>query len=85
MSLGSIDNIVAIATIIEVNVEDSKQLIHGIPLGEGNVRVSIVRSVVDEALIPFPIKDEIMTVHDAIGTCVAWPKALIIFPTEKVT
>ncbi|XP_062019039.1 uncharacterized protein LOC133735656 [Rosa rugosa] len=78
LASGSIDNVVAVATIIEGNGECNSQLIHGIPLGEGNIRVSIVRSIVDEALLPFPIKDEILTVRDAIGTYVAWPKDLII-------
>ncbi|PRQ45734.1 putative transposase, Tnp1/En/Spm [Rosa chinensis] len=84
LASGSIDNVVAVATIIEGNGECNNELIHGIPLGEGNIRVSIVRSIVDEALLPFPIKDEILTVRDAIGTYVAWPKDLIIFPTEKM-
>ncbi|PRQ18019.1 putative transposase, Ptta/En/Spm, plant, transposase, Tnp1/En/Spm [Rosa chinensis] len=84
LALGSIDNVVAVATIVEVNKECKSQLIHGVPLGEGNMRVSILLSVVDSALLPFPIKDEILTVRDAIGTYVAWPKDLIIFPTDKM-
>ncbi|XP_024190454.1 uncharacterized protein LOC112194446 [Rosa chinensis] len=82
LALGSTDNVVAIATVIEVNNENNSQLIHGVPLGEGNMRVSIVRSLVDEAKLPFPIENEIMTVRDAIGTYVAWPKNLIVFPVE---
>ena len=67
LALGSLDNIVAIGTIIEVVVQSSNQVIHGVPLGEENVRVSVNRSVIDNAKLPFPINDEIMTVHDAIG------------------
>lgn len=78
MALGSINNIVAIASIVEVNIDYSKQTIHGVPLGEGNVRVSIVRPLIPEAKLPFPIKDEIMTVKDAVGTYIAWPRELII-------
>ncbi|XP_062028627.1 uncharacterized protein LOC133744549 [Rosa rugosa] len=51
LASGSIDNVVAIATIIEVNDESNSQLIHD----EGNKCVSIVRSLVDEAKLPFPI------------------------------
>ncbi|KAM5579715.1 hypothetical protein ABKV19_009475 [Rosa sericea] len=82
LASGSINNVVAIAKIIEVNDESNSQLIHGVPLGEGNKRVLIVRSLVDEAKLPFPIKDEIVTVRDAIGTYVAWPENMIIFSTE---
>lgn len=78
MALGSIKNIVAIAKIIEVNAGSNKQTIHGDPLGEENERVSIMRAIVAKAKLPFPIKDEIMTVQDAIGTCIAWPKKLIV-------
>jgi hypothetical protein len=86
LALGSINNIVAIASIVEVNIDCSKQTIHGAPLGEGNVRVSIVRPLVPEAKLPFPIKDEIMTVKDAVGTCIAWPRELIVqsFTLPKV-
>ena len=80
LALGSLNNIVAIGTIVEVAVQSSHQTIHGIPLGEGNVRVSVIRTVIDNAKLPFPINDEIMTVHDAIGTCVAWPKNMIVLP-----
>ena len=84
--MDSLDNIVAIGTIIEVAVQSSNQTIHGVPLGEGNMRVSVIRSIIDDAKLPFPIKDDIMTVHDAIGTCVAWPKNMIVSPNliEKV-
>jgi hypothetical protein len=78
LALGSIKNVVAIAKIIEVDARSSKQTIHGAPLGEENERVSIIRAVVAEAKLPFPIKDEIMTVEDAIGACIAWPKKLIV-------
>ncbi|XP_024156138.1 uncharacterized protein LOC112164132 [Rosa chinensis] len=85
LATGSIDNVVAIVTITEVNGENNSQLIHGVPLLKGNRRVSIVTSLVDEAKLPFPIKDEIVTVRDAIGTYVAWPENLIIFQCESKT
>ena len=80
------DNIVAFGTIVEVDVEATQQTIHGVPLGEENVRVSVTKVVAANALLPFPIKDEIVRVSDAIGTCVAWPRSLVIPPevVEKV-
>ncbi|XP_040375666.1 uncharacterized protein LOC121053154 [Rosa chinensis] len=78
LAIDSVENIVAIGTIINIDLETNQQTIHGALLGEENVRVSIIRTLVHEALLPFPIKDEIMTVKDAIGTCVAWPKNLVI-------
>ncbi|XP_024198524.1 uncharacterized protein LOC112201828 [Rosa chinensis] len=71
LAVDRVDNIVAIGTIIQVNVASSDQLIHGVPLGKENMRVSVVRAIVDDALLPIPVKDEIVTVSDAIGTCVA--------------
>ncbi|XP_040368009.1 uncharacterized protein LOC112180636 [Rosa chinensis] len=83
LAVDRVDNIVAIGTIIQVNVASSDQLIHGVPLGNENMRVSIVRAIVDDALLPIPVKDEIVTVSDAIGTCVAWPRNLVVIPGEK--
>ncbi|PRQ58873.1 putative Ulp1 protease family catalytic domain, putative transposase, Ptta/En/Spm, plant [Rosa chinensis] len=80
LAIDSVENIVAIGTIINVDIETKQQTVHGVPLGEENVRVTIIRTLVHEALLPFPIKDEIVTVKDAIGTCVAWPKNLVIAP-----
>ncbi|KAM5546536.1 hypothetical protein ABKV19_002361 [Rosa sericea] len=80
LATGSVDNIVAFGTIVEVDVEATQQTIHGVPLGEENVRVSVTKVVVANALLPFPIKDEIVRVADAIGTCVAWPRSLVIPP-----
>ncbi|XP_061988645.1 uncharacterized protein LOC133712759 [Rosa rugosa] len=78
LAIDSLDNIVAEGTIIEVDVESSKQTIHGVPLVEENVRVSITKSIVANALLPIPIKDEILFVRDAIGTCIAWPRDWVI-------
>ncbi|XP_062027082.1 uncharacterized protein LOC133743232 [Rosa rugosa] len=83
LAIDSVENIVAIGTIINVDLETNQQTIHGVSLGEENVRVSIIRTLVHEALLPFPIKDEIVTVKDAIGTCVAWPKNLVITPAAE--
>lgn len=42
LALGSLNNIVAIGTIVEVAVQSNNQVIHGVPLGEENVRVSVI-------------------------------------------
>ncbi|XP_040367479.1 uncharacterized protein LOC112180552 [Rosa chinensis] len=80
LAIDTVENIVAIGTVISIDLETKQQTIHGVPLGEENLRVSITETVVPEALLPFPIKDEIVKVKDAIGTCVAWPRNLVIAP-----
>ncbi|GMN59592.1 hypothetical protein TIFTF001_028683 [Ficus carica] len=55
--------------------------VHGIPLGEGNVRVSI--NVPKLKKSPFPIPTyEATTVEDAINEFVAWPKTLVELDTS---
>ncbi|XP_062002246.1 uncharacterized protein LOC133720074 isoform X3 [Rosa rugosa] len=79
LALGSVDNIVAIASVVEVQDDKcANQTVHGHPLGEGNVRVSIIRPLVPEAKLPFPVNDEIVFVKDAVGTYIAWPRDLIL-------
>ncbi|XP_061987927.1 uncharacterized protein LOC133706413 isoform X2 [Rosa rugosa] len=79
LALGSVDNIVAIASVVEVQDDKcANQTVHGHPLGEGNVRVSIIRPLVPEAKLPFPVNDEIVSVKDAVGTYIAWPRDLIL-------
>ncbi|XP_062021676.1 uncharacterized protein LOC133738229 [Rosa rugosa] len=74
----------AYGTVIQVNVEEGNQKIHGVPLGEDNVRVSVIGTIVHDALLPFPVKDaDIVTVGDAIGTCVAWPRKLVVIPAPE--
>ena len=85
MALESVDNIVAYGLILEVDVDPSQQLIHGKPLGEDNLRVSIIRAVVGDAKLPFPITgDDIVTVNNAVGSIVAWPKNLVVTPEPEV-
>ncbi|GMN70935.1 hypothetical protein TIFTF001_055104, partial [Ficus carica] len=50
--------------------------VHGIPLGEGNVRVSINVPKLKKALLPISMY-EASTVEDAINGFVAWPKTLV--------
>ncbi|GMN44730.1 hypothetical protein TIFTF001_013925 [Ficus carica] len=50
--------------------------VHGIPLGEENVRVSINVSKLKKSPLPIPTY-EATTVEDAINGFVAWPKRLV--------
>ena len=50
--------------------------VHGIPLGEGNVRVSINVPKLKKAPLPIPTYDA-TTVEDAVNGFVAWPKSLV--------
>ncbi|GMN74152.1 hypothetical protein TIFTF001_054386 [Ficus carica] len=50
--------------------------VHGIPLGEGNVRVSINVPKLKKLPLPIPTYDA-TTVEDAVNGFVAWPKSLV--------
>ncbi|KAL6213606.1 hypothetical protein ACLB2K_013053 [Fragaria x ananassa] len=78
LAVDTVENIVAIAKVIDVGGESSNQLLHGVPLGENNMRVSVIRAIEGGALVPIPVRDEIITVDDAVGGCVAWPKDLVV-------
>lgn len=78
LAVDTVENIVAIAKVIDVGGESSNQLLHGVPLGENNVCVSVIRAIEGDALVPIPVRDEILTVDDAVGSCVAWPKDLVV-------
>ncbi|KAL6218726.1 hypothetical protein ACLB2K_011935 [Fragaria x ananassa] len=82
LAVGSVDNIVAHATIMESD-DDPKAVIHGRPSGDDNRRVSVYYAIDEKAKVPFPVEDEIVIVKHAIGSWVAWPKDLIILPNEK--
>lgn len=58
--------------------------IHGVPLGDGNVRVSIDKSIKGEALLPIPNGVDMVTLEQAVGTHVAWPQNFVIMNNEKV-
>ncbi|GMN30285.1 hypothetical protein TIFTF001_044443 [Ficus carica] len=51
-------------------------MVHGIPLGEGNVRVSINVPKLKKSPLPIPTYDA-TTVEDAVNGFVAWPKSLV--------
>lgn len=72
LAINSPNNIVAHAA-----VDTKSQILHGKPLTKENARVSITRVIQGSEKIPFPIQDEIITVEQAVGTYIAWPKDLI--------
>ncbi|GMN59321.1 hypothetical protein TIFTF001_028414 [Ficus carica] len=55
--------------------------IHEIPLGEGNVRVSINVPKLKKAALPIPTY-EATTVKEAVNGFVAWPKTLVELDTS---
>jgi hypothetical protein len=57
------------------------KVLHNLPIGPDNVKVSIIIAKVKNAPLPFP-SDELKFVKDAIGTFIAWPKSLLIMDTK---
>ena len=55
--------------------------VHGIPLGEGNVRVTISVPKFKHALLPVPTH-EATYVEEAVGGFVAWPKKLVMLQSS---
>jgi hypothetical protein len=53
-----------------------EQMLHNMPLGADNVKVSIYVPIVPDAAIPCPHED-ITRVADAVGTFIAWPRRLV--------
>ncbi|KAI5317179.1 hypothetical protein L3X38_036886 [Prunus dulcis] len=82
LAFGSKDNIVASGTIVDINVP--QQLIHNVPLGEGNIRVSINYALNGASPLPIPVKGLLNTVEDTVGSQVTWPEDLIVFIDDIV-
>ncbi|GMN19462.1 hypothetical protein TIFTF001_046956 [Ficus carica] len=55
--------------------------VHGIPLGEKNVRVTITVPKLNRALLPIPT-NEATSIEEAVGGFVAWPKSLVVVQTS---
>ncbi|GMN61564.1 hypothetical protein TIFTF001_030635 [Ficus carica] len=51
--------------------------VHGNPLGEENVRVTITVPKINNALLPIPT-NEATSIEEAVGGFVAWPKTLVV-------
>ncbi|KAF1868150.1 hypothetical protein Lal_00018666 [Lupinus albus] len=52
-------------------------MIHNAQIPSNHLKVSIDISIEDDALLPIPVDEDIITVRLALGTFVAWPKHLI--------
>ncbi|GMN58855.1 hypothetical protein TIFTF001_027967 [Ficus carica] len=55
--------------------------VHGIPLGEENVRLTITFPNLKRALLPIPT-NEATCIEEAVGGFVAWPKRLVVVQTS---
>ncbi|KAL4032720.1 hypothetical protein IC575_005801 [Cucumis melo] len=65
LSIGSINNIVAVATIVEDNI--------GCP----NVKVLVDVVTGENLIIPNPVKGKIETLNQALGNIIEWPRRLV--------
>ncbi|XP_074356002.1 uncharacterized protein LOC141695672 [Apium graveolens] len=61
--------------------EEMNVSVHGVPRKPVHVRVSVDGHIQLEASVPVPIPGEIEVVRQAVGSHVAWPHELIIYPT----
>lgn len=78
--MGTTRKIVAYGSIIDLASKE----VHGVPLGDANLRVAIDIAIDGQALLPIPVREELKTVDDAVGSHVAWPKDLVIEYNDKV-
>ena len=75
LAVGKVDNIVATGTAFErISIDE---IVYGVRLGEGDVRVLIELACDSHSLLPIPIVGSIYSVHDAIGLHVPWPKNIL--------
>ena len=63
---------------------EMSNLVHGVPMQTGCVRVSVDGIIQPDALVPVPIPGEIEKVYQAVGSQLAWPRDLVIFTTPTV-
>ncbi|KAL0561537.1 hypothetical protein IC582_001968 [Cucumis melo] len=71
LSIGSINNIVAVATIVEDNI--------GCP----NVKVLVDVVMGENLTIPNPMKGNIETLNQALGNIIEWPRRLVSTINDK--
>ncbi|TYJ95752.1 uncharacterized protein E5676_scaffold110G00080 [Cucumis melo var. makuwa] len=71
LSIGSINNILAVATIVEDNI--------GCP----NVKVLVDVVTGENLTIPNPVKGKIETLNQALGNIIEWPRRLVSMINEK--
>lgn len=77
--MDSIDNVVAFGLVYED--EELNNSVHGAPMQAGCIRVSVDGIINGDALVPVPVHGEIEKVHQAVGSQLAWPRDLVIFPS----
>lgn len=65
-----------------VYISEGKIMLHNKPLPKDCYKVSIQKSLVDAACLPFAISNDCTTVSDALGTFVAWPKKQVVINKE---
>ncbi|KAL8132165.1 hypothetical protein AgCh_007888 [Apium graveolens] len=83
LAVDSIDNKVSYSVAFP-HEEVMSNKIHGRPMQPGCLRVSVDGSIKPDALLPVPIAGKMEMVSQAVGSHVAWPQNLIIFPTEVI-
>ncbi|TYK19584.1 uncharacterized protein E5676_scaffold1274G00260 [Cucumis melo var. makuwa] len=71
LSIGSIKNIVAVATIVEDNI------------GCSNVKVLVDVVMGENLTIPNPVKGKIETLNQALGNIIEWPHRLVSTINDK--
>ncbi|KAL0534262.1 hypothetical protein IC582_028551 [Cucumis melo] len=81
LAVGKVDNIVSTGTVFERI--STNEIVYGVRLGEGDVRVLIELACDSHSLLPIPVVGSIYFVHDAIGSHVPWPKYLIVIEKQK--
>lgn len=64
--------------------EEMNGLIHGVRMPPGCIRVSVDGAIQPDALLPVPVRGEMEKVHQAVGSQVAWPLDLVIYPDVPV-
>ena len=72
--------VIGYGTVIE-NVAPNS-IVHGVPLGIHNYRVSIDVCFDDDALLQIKI---LLEVKDLVGSQIAWPRSLVIDDRVKVS
>ena len=61
-----------------------REKVHGIDIHDDHKCVSVDGLIKPDALLPVPIRGEMVTVRDALGSFVAWPEELISYTTAVV-
>ena len=82
LALGDDLNIVSQGMVFVDN--EPNATVHGIPLASTDVRVSIDVAFQKNAILPRPVRDELILVSHAIGSIVAWPKQFVITSNNEV-